>query len=69
MLTLLGVVWKGWLLWAVLIFFFARRQIGPLNDVSPLRKGEKILAIALLVLLILLFVPLPMKVVPPQGIL
>ncbi|MCD6520968.1 MAG: site-2 protease family protein [Anaerolineae bacterium] len=68
-LTLLGVVWKGWLLWAVLIFFFARRQIGPLNDVSPLRKGEKILAIALLILLILLFVPLPMKVVPPQGIL
>ena len=62
-ILLLGVVWRGWLLWAVLIFAFSRSRVGPLNDVSPLTGTEIAVAVALLVLFLLTFTPLPLRFV------
>ena len=62
-LLVLGIWWQGWFLWAVLIFLFSRRQVGPLDDISPLTWSEMALAASLLVLFVLLFTPLPMRIV------
>ncbi len=62
-LVLLGFLWQGWFLWAMLIFFFSRAQVEPLNALSKLRPGDILLAIGLLVLFILTFTPLPMRFV------
>jgi membrane-associated protease RseP (regulator of RpoE activity) len=61
LLAILGVFWQGWLLWAVLIFFLARAQMGPLDDISPLEAGEIAVAVVLLVLFVLTFTPFPMR--------
>ncbi|MBC7234383.1 MAG: site-2 protease family protein [Chloroflexi bacterium] len=64
LLVVLGlVVWQGWLIWAGLVFFFARQQVAPLNDVSTLSAGEKALAVLILALFVLMFTPLPLKIV------
>ena len=62
-LLVLGIWWQGWLLWAMLNFLFARTQRGPLDDVSPLAPRETALALAMLVLFVLIFTPLPMRIV------
>ena len=60
---LLGIWWRGWLLWAVLIFVFSRVQAAPLDDISPLTPSQVAFAVLLLVLFALLFAPLPLQVV------
>ncbi|MHB1296567.1 MAG: site-2 protease family protein [Anaerolineae bacterium] len=60
---LLGVVWQGWLVWAVVIYVFSRIKAQPLDDLSPLRKGEAALAVVMLVVFVLTFTPLPMTLV------
>ncbi|MBN1401992.1 MAG: site-2 protease family protein [Anaerolineae bacterium] len=62
----LGLLWQGWLLWALLVFLFSRARAQPLDDVTPLSSGARILAIALLVLFVLTFTPLPLRVIPPR---
>jgi membrane-associated protease RseP (regulator of RpoE activity) len=59
-LLLLGLVWSGWWLWAFLIFFFGRTHAEPLDQITPLNIGRKIIAILGLTLFILLFTPVPL---------
>jgi membrane-associated protease RseP (regulator of RpoE activity) len=62
-LVLLGIFfWQGWLLWAGLIFFFGRAHPEPLDDVTELDSSRKIVAVAVLLVFILTFAPLPMRV-------
>ncbi|MFH1084877.1 MAG: site-2 protease family protein [Chloroflexota bacterium] len=63
---LMGLVWQGWLLWAVLIYLFSRARAQPMDDVTPLSTRERLVAIALLVLFALTFTPLPLRIVPPM---
>lgn len=63
LLVLLGVLWQGWLIWAVLVFFFSRNRVKPLDDVSPLTRKDKVIAIVVFVFLILTFTPLPLQFV------
>ncbi|MHB1357205.1 MAG: site-2 protease family protein [Anaerolineae bacterium] len=62
-LLVLGIWWQGWWLWAVLIFVFNRSRPSPLDDITLLTLRERALAIAMLVVFVLLFTPLPMTVV------
>lgn len=50
----------GWLILALLIMFMGIRHPPPLNDVSRLDGGRKMVGIAAAVMLVLCFVPVPM---------
>ncbi len=63
MLALLGFAWNGWWLWAVLIFFLGGSSAEPLDQISPLSSKRKLLAVFMLILFVLLFTPVPLKIV------
>jgi membrane-associated protease RseP (regulator of RpoE activity) len=55
-------VWSGWWLFAVLLFVFGQRHAEPLDEITPLTGREKMLAIAMLLIFVLLFMPVPMTI-------
>jgi membrane-associated protease RseP (regulator of RpoE activity) len=59
----LAILWQGWLIWAVLIFVFSRIQDAPLDEITGLTRGQRILAALMLVLFLLVFTPIPFKVI------
>ena len=59
-LVLLGIMWQGWLLWAVLILILGRMRAEPLDEITDLNPGRKILAMFGLVIMILVFTPVPL---------
>jgi membrane-associated protease RseP (regulator of RpoE activity) len=61
-LILLGLVWSGWWLWAVLIFFFGRRYAEPLDQITPIDLKRKVLGIIALVIFLFLFIPVPLVI-------
>jgi len=60
-LMVLGIWWQGWFLWAGLIWFFSRRQAQPLDDISRLTRSEAAVALCWLLIFILVFTPLPLR--------
>ena len=60
-LVIMGVVWPGWYLWAGLIFFLGRTYAQPLDDITPLDRRRKALAIIGLIIFLLVFTPVPMR--------
>jgi len=56
-------LWQGWLLWALIIFFFSRFQVMPLDDISEPRPTDKLLALVMLIIFVLLFTPIPLEVI------
>ena len=65
----LGFLWNGWLLWAALLFIFGRFVAAPLDDITPVGKMGKALAIAVAVVFVLVFTPVPFRAVigAPPG--
>lgn len=59
-LILLGFVWRGWWLWAALIFLLGRVYAEPLDTITPLDGKRKVLAILALIIFLLVFTPVPM---------
>jgi membrane-associated protease RseP (regulator of RpoE activity) len=59
-LLLLGMVWRGWWLWAFLIFLLGRFYAEPLDQITPLDKSRKAVAIFGLVVFLLVFTPVPL---------
>jgi membrane-associated protease RseP (regulator of RpoE activity) len=59
-LVLLGVVWNGWWLWALLIFLLGRFYAEPLDQITPLDNNRKAVAILGLVIFLLVFTPVPL---------
>lgn len=57
----LGLVWAGWWVWAVLLFFLGVQHPPPLNDITPLEGKEKFLGWLSLVLFVLTFTPIPLS--------
>lgn len=57
---LLGFVWSGWWLWAVLLLVFGRVYDEPLDQITTLDPRRKILAFVGLVLFFLVFSPVPL---------
>ena len=62
LLGLLGFVWPGWWLWAVLIFFLGRAHAEPLDQITPLDGKRKALAVLMVVVFLLVFVPVPLMI-------
>jgi membrane-associated protease RseP (regulator of RpoE activity) len=52
-------VWPMLMTWALIVFFMSGRGAPPLNDVTPLTPGRKLLAATAFVLLALMLIPMP----------
>lgn len=59
-IVLLGFVWSGWWLWALLIFFLGRTYAEPLDQITGLDTRRKALAVIALVVFFLTFTPVPL---------
>lgn len=55
----------SWALWTILLFFFGRMHAVPLNSVTPLSSGRRILGIITLIIFVLIFIPNPIEIVNP----
>ena len=56
-------VWSGWLFWGILGFAFSLGgNPGAMNELEPLGKQEKILALITAIIFILTFMPTPIKI-------
>jgi membrane-associated protease RseP (regulator of RpoE activity) len=60
-LVLLGFVWPGWYLWAVLVFTMGRTFATPRDDLTPLDPTRRAIAILGLVIFVLVFTPVPLR--------
>lgn len=59
-LLLLGAfVWRGWLIWALLVLLMGMRYASPLDDVTPLDPARKLIGLGAVLLFALTFVPQP----------
>ena len=64
LLVLMGfLLWSGWLFWAALIFFFGRHHPEPLDEITRLGPAQKLIAILVLVVFLLVFTPVPMLMI------
>ena len=55
-------VWPGWLFWGILGFILSKGgNPGAMNELKPLGKQEKILAIIAVIIFIITFMPAPIK--------
>jgi membrane-associated protease RseP (regulator of RpoE activity) len=61
-LLALGLVWPGWFLWAALIYFMGRAHAEPLDQITELDGGRRLLAILGLILFFLVITPVPLTV-------
>jgi membrane-associated protease RseP (regulator of RpoE activity) len=52
-------VWPGLFMWAVIVFFLAGRAMPPLNDLTPVTRGRRLLGYAMFVVLGLIIAPMP----------
>ncbi|OGO29691.1 MAG: hypothetical protein A2136_04485 [Chloroflexi bacterium RBG_16_54_11] len=59
-LVLLGLVWEGWWLWALIIFFLGRYHAEPLDQITQLDPKRRALAILGVIVFILVFMPVPL---------
>lgn len=60
----LSFLWQGWLVWLALVVIFGRMQDMPLDDLTGLTGGQRVFALAMLLVFLLVFVPAPLVVVP-----
>lgn len=61
-LAVLAVLWQGWIVWALLIFFFGRVQAVPLDDITQLEGRHRLFGAFMLLVAALVFVPIPLVV-------
>jgi len=61
-MVLLGLHWPGWYFWAVLTLLLGLRHPKPQDEITPLGKKEKILALVALIILILTFMSVPIPI-------
>ena len=70
LLVLMGfLLWQGWLLWAALIFLFGRQHPDPLDNVTRLGTAQKLLAVLVIVIFLLVFTPVPLLIVSGEPLL
>jgi len=63
-LVALGFVWQGWFLWAALLFLFSQRRTLLLDEITDLDTPRQLLAVLMILLFLLTFVPIPMRIGP-----
>jgi Zn-dependent protease len=57
--------WQGWFLWVILPLIFGLRHPPPLNDHTPLDSRRKLLGVGMIIVFILVFIPIPFKIISP----
>ncbi len=60
-MILLGFFWIGWWLWVLIILFVGRTHAEPLDQITPLDKRRKFLAVLTLIIFVLIFTPTPIN--------
>lgn len=63
MLVVLGFFWAGWWLWVFLLLFFGRMSDEPLDQITQLDGRRRLVALLVLVLFILVFIPVPLVLI------
>ncbi len=58
-LAVLGIFWSGWWLWAALLFWLGRVHAEPLDQITTLDPPRRLLAFAMLIIFVLVFMPVP----------
>lgn len=67
-LALLGLFYSGWWIWVFLILFMGRSSAEPLDQITPLDTGRKLVALLAIVIFVLVFTPIPLRIiVGPYG--
>lgn len=67
-LALLGLYYAGWWLWAFLILFMGRSSAEPLDQITQLGLGRKLVAGLTILIFFLLFTPIPLRlIIGPYG--
>lgn len=56
-------LWQGWLFWAALITVLGLRHPPTQDEISPLSKTDKILAVCALLVFIITFIPVPFSLI------
>jgi membrane-associated protease RseP (regulator of RpoE activity) len=59
LLVVLGYFWNGWWLWAAILLWLGRVQAQLLDQITPLDKPRRILAVVILIFFVLTFSPVP----------
>ena len=59
-----AITWSpNWLVWAALIFFLVGfHHAPPIDDITPLSPGRRLVGIVCLILLVLLIPPVPIEI-------
>jgi len=57
--VLLGFLWSGWWLWAVLIFLLGRSHAEPLDQITQLDPRRKAVAVLMLAIFLITLAPIP----------
>ena len=59
LLIVLGFFWSGWWMWAVLLFWLGRVHAEPLDQITTLDASRRGLAVLMIVIFLLVFMPVP----------
>jgi membrane-associated protease RseP (regulator of RpoE activity) len=65
LLVVLGIFWSGWWIWAVLLFWLGRVNAEPLDQITTLDPTRKLVALAMIFIFILVFMPVPFMTLAP----
>jgi len=58
----LGFFWKGWLIWAIIIFFMGRKHPPSQNSYEELDEKRKLIAWGILLIFLITFIPVPFAI-------
>ncbi|RMF94292.1 MAG: site-2 protease family protein [Candidatus Schekmanbacteria bacterium] len=61
-LIILGLFWPGWFFWSILLVVLGFKHPPPLNDYIPLDSKRKMMALLILIVFILTFIPVPIEI-------
>lgn len=64
-LMVMGMFWNGWWLWAALLFWLGRVHAQPLDQITELDLPRKALAVLMLIIFVLVFMPVPFMLLTP----
>ncbi len=61
-LLLLGLVWNGWWIWALLLLWLGRVHAEPYDQITPLDTPRRLVAALVILIFILTFSPVPFSI-------